>query len=341
MKIMIKSLLAAVMVAGAMSGQGALPRESHWSGDSVLQNESGRLKTFLWALPTGTDRFSVGIRDRNLHSEPKRKYGRAAAADSSPAQGVCAISENGDTLSVMLTVHRVENPLDADEEVVARVCMRRAGEGVIDETFSLSRGLMPRVSTTMSIRITADAYGISVEAGDRGLKKVAEYPGVSFYADSVGFILEPGAKVNRAAGAALGYDPLFLRDEKIADVAELGRRIATSADPLEGVWEHLDRQMDESLLRPGGEYRLMIAKTKEDTYNIYYLDGARINPGRWRAGMKKGELSMTSPGRYTLLWRDAEGEWMLHGLKAAMEEEGILSLLFPYHTSSVRLRRIR
>lgn len=320
---------------------GALPRESHWCGDSVLQNESAKSRTFLWALPSRTDRFTMGIRTRNLHSDPKRKYGRAKTTDYTPGQGLCAVSAAGDTLAALLMLHRLESPLETDDEMLLRVFMRRGGEMVLDRTESLSSGLLPKVSDIMSLRLTCEPSGIMIEAGEGALKPVAEFTGIIFKADSVGFILEAGAKVDRVTGTALSYDPLFPQDEKVADVAALLKRIDMSFDPLEGVWEYMDRQMDESLLRPGGEYQLLIVGSGDNIYDIYYAGGARVNPSRWRPGMKKGELRVMSPGRYILLWRDAEGEWMLHGLKGAMEDDGVLTLLFPYQTSSVRLRRMR
>lgn len=326
---------------GVLSVYGALPVESHWANGSVLENMTDNRKTWLWKLPSGSRRLTVGVRTRNLHAEPCKKYGRHKVTEYSPGQGVCALSASGDTLSVKLMVHRLQNSFDYDDEMVAHVYYSNKEGKLIDQIIPLTKGLFPQISNEMSIRVSFNNSGITVEAGNKEMKRVAEYESIGFAVDSVGFVLEPGAKVDKVVGSALSFDSTFPDNERIADLNKLRVHIDMSSDPLEGEWEYLDRQMDESLLRPGGEYRLLIVKDTGDVYSIYYVSGARVNPGQWRAGMMKGRLQMMSPDRYDLWWRDADGEWMMHGLKAAMEDENILALLFPYQASTVRLLRVR
>lgn len=334
-------LVLAFAGMGILSVDAALPKESHWRGESQLENSSPERKTWLWALPVSSQQLTVGIKTRNLHAEPYRKYGRKKADEFSPAQGVCVVSARGDTLLATLMLRRRQTPLDYDDEMMARIYRSKLGNIIFDETVSLSKGLFAAISNDMSIRVSFGNRLVTVEAGNRDMQTVAEYPDAGFVADSVGFVLEPGAKVDKVSGSALSYNPPFDADECIADVEKLREYIDTSDDSLEGEWEYMDRQMDESLLKPGGEYRLLILKDTDDVYNIFYVDGARVNPRQWQPGMIKGRLKVMSPDRYDLQWRDSEGEWMQHGLKAAMEDEGILTLLFPYQASTVRLRRIR
>ncbi|MDE6423478.1 MAG: hypothetical protein K2K95_08675 [Muribaculaceae bacterium] len=114
---------------------------------------------------------------------------------------------------------------------------------------------------------------------------------------------------------------------------------STSSDPLEGTYEIFDRTLDESLLRLGGEYKLAVVKN-HDRYDIIYIAGARINGNRWKTGMLKGILTPTSfDGIYNLKWFDSEGEPLSHSITAQSGYGGTLTLQFPYHSSTIRLRK--
>ena len=111
------------------------------------------------------------------------------------------------------------------------------------------------------------------------------------------------------------------------------------SDPIEGTYEIFDRTLDESLLRLGGEYKLAVVKN-HDRYDIIYIAGARINGNRWKTGMLKGILTPTSfDGIYNLKWFDSEGEPLSHSITAQSGYGGTLTLQFPYHSSTIRLRK--
>lgn len=138
-------------------------------------------------------------------------------------------------------------------------------------------------------------------------------------------------------------------DLKAARPANLSQRLdslaaGSSADPvsLEGVWRVLDRTLDESLLRLGGDYRLaMVDLDGGRTYSLVYLDGAKINATAWTRGMEKGRISQGAfENIFSLEWCDSQGAVMSHDLSASLDPETMtLTLLFPYQDSTVRLRK--
>ncbi len=114
-----------------------------------------------------------------------------------------------------------------------------------------------------------------------------------------------------------------------------------STDPIEGYYEIFDRTLDESLLKLGGKYKLAIVKN-HDRYDIIYLSGAKINGNRWKYGMLKGILTPTSfDDIYDLTWYDAEGEPLSESITAQSGYGGTITLQFPYHSSTLRLRKTK
>lgn len=127
---------------------------------------------------------------------------------------------------------------------------------------------------------------------------------------------------------------------KEEELFQLKQRLDDSEDPLEGIWVIFDRTLDESLLRLGGDYKLAIVKN-HDRYDIIYLEGARVNGNIWKPGMIKGHLLPTPfSGLYNLRWKDSEGKVLSNSITAQSGEGNTLLLQFPYHSSTIRLRRI-
>lgn len=117
---------------------------------------------------------------------------------------------------------------------------------------------------------------------------------------------------------------------------------STATCGLAGIWYVADRNMDEDLLRSGGDYRLRLRETDNGVIVIEYLEGAVTYAGRWKPGMVKGVLT-PSPAEdiYSLTWIDAEGKPMSHELTGAFDrDEMTLTLGFPYQKSTLRLKRL-
>lgn len=162
-----------------------------------------------------------------------------------------------------------------------------------------------------------------------------------FRADSIGVYLCPGTRLQpeelRLSTTRFHSDevPLWSDGELLDEYLE------GSSDPMEGYYAVLDRSMEESLLRMGGDYRLAIVRA-EDGYDLVYLSGARVNAGAWSPGMVKAHLSPSGIGGvWNVNWSDAMHRSLFHDIKAQLSaESGLLNISFPYQSSSLRLIRI-
>ena len=76
---------------------------------------------------------------------------------------------------------------------------------------------------------------------------------------------------------------------------------------IEGFWQQSFKQVLRTNIKMGGNYTLGIVHN-EDVYDIIYLSGATIYPGKWQEGSVKGRVKANQAGYYEGVWYDAEGE---------------------------------
>lgn len=120
----------------------------------------------------------------------------------------------------------------------------------------------------------------------------------------------------------------------------LSEYLERSEDPKEGYWMVLDRSLEETLLRMGGEYKLAMVKAF-DGYDLIYIDGARTSASQWRAGMRKAHLSQSGISNvWNVVWIDSEGKEIKNSVKGQFDASDILTIQFPYQNSSIRLSRV-
>ena len=118
--------------------------------------------------------------------------------------------------------------------------------------------------------------------------------------------------------------------------------LGESHSPIEGIWEYMDRENDSRIAQLGGNYRVgVVANSVQGGYDIIYLDGARVNAGKWHAGMRKGRLMPTIfDGQYRLEWYDATFEPISTDTYAELTQSALLTLQFPTLSASVRLSKV-
>lgn len=121
---------------------------------------------------------------------------------------------------------------------------------------------------------------------------------------------------------------------------ELIGHIADSADPMEAVWEYLDRDINTDEARLGGKYTIATVLAPYG-YDIIYLSGAENTPGDWEALDIKGKLINTAfEGHYDLEWVDATRHMADPEASATIGIAGeVLELNFPTLRSRLRFRR--
>ena len=107
----------------------------------------------------------------------------------------------------------------------------------------------------------------------------------------------------------------------------------------EGLWQYLDRDLNEKVLKIGGRYTVALLANSSGGYDIIYIGGAEVNADKWKIGMLKGRLLPTQfAGTYDLLWHDSDGKEFSLDVYAQFAE-GILTLFFPAQNSQIRFAR--
>ncbi len=124
-----------------------------------------------------------------------------------------------------------------------------------------------------------------------------------------------------------------------SDTALLRERLLNPVDRNEGLWEVYDRQLEETMLRSGGDYRLAMLRDGKD-YELIYVDGADKNPEIWRPGMVKARLVATPfDDVYDVVWLDAGMNPVPGDIKAQLIPPSLLSVSFVSRSSTLRLKR--
>ena len=102
--------------------------------------------------------------------------------------------------------------------------------------------------------INIDSSGWKLRGGNRNYKTMSEFLSEGFEADSIGYALWPGGKLDvdhiclETAGVSSGGFPHFGNTEDL--MAYLER----SSDSMEGIWGVFDLMLEDDRLRMGGDY---------------------------------------------------------------------------------------
>lgn len=184
-----------------------------------------------------------------------------------------------------------------------------------------------------AFQFSVDDVSWQLRGGNREYKEIVAGD-FSSKLDSIGFIVMPGGeiKVEDISISLTGTEDIKFSDNAFSDF--------DLTDEMEGEWGVFDMNIDEKMLKTGGDYRLAIKKSKDRAgYDIIYLSGAVTNVDKWKPGMIKGRiLPLPFDSVYDIEWVGASGK-TLKGIKAQKEGD-ILTLQFPSHASSLRLRKI-
>lgn len=193
-------------------------------------------------------------------------------------------------------------------------------------------------------RITRQGAQITLSGGHHGLKELMQFDAPDI-ADIAEFsFIKPAPKAITLQEAVIVIE----EDKEIAfiknpwtDTNLLYEYLEASDDPTEGYWMVLDRSLEESLLRMGGEYKLALVKAYNG-YDLIYLEGARTSASEWVPGMRKARLTPSGIDNvWNVVWTDAEGNEIKNSVKAQFENSSILTIQFPYHNSTLRLTKIQ
>lgn len=184
-----------------------------------------------------------------------------------------------------------------------------------------------------------------LRAGDRCYHTLLQLPEITWQPDTMVFIKNHGspATADYISLVSETFDPSLLAssgyDFADRDVRDSYLRRVT--DPMEGYWEIFDRSLEDTKLRMGGDYRMMIASVGAD-YAIYYMEGAIKNPDRWRQGDVKGKLTADAhKDIYDVTWLDPAGNPIEGEIKAQFTAPDLLTLQFVDQASTIRMRKAK
>lgn len=242
----------------------------------------------------------------------------------------------GDSVSVSVRQHEIEDY--AGSATALTVTLQHNNDCVSAEVTS---GFSTSGPNSWQLSVAGDVMTLSV--GNRHYNEALRLP------------LTPGPQ--SADGqcplilANRGRKPLLVTDvfmtrradrtPQPVDPAGYARALSHPSDPREGLWKVLDTEYDDSRLRPGGDYAVVLCADSEGGYDIALHSGAAVNPSMWRPGTAKGYLAGTPfDDIFDVMWIDAEGFPLTRGVKAQFESDHLLTLQFPHHGCTLRLQRV-
>lgn len=315
------------------------------SGAMTVACDSGAGERRMLLAGADCADMTIEIVAANRHSTPRGRWrivrdGRPCSV-TDPAWMIC-VSDSGSAPLTITVCKREREEYGGGGRPVTLLTARRADT----------------VLTTAEVCGGVDCYdGVNVWrllrsggmwtlcGGAAAVSELMSFSCEGLRGDSVGVEACPGAELVVHRVRCEVADRPAMTSRGTAEKAEAAAIRGESR--LGGVWRVLDRSMDESLLRLGGDYELAIVPADgknggDSGYELVYLSGARVSAARWKPGMVKGRLLPSGiSGVYDLIWVDAECRTMESGLKAQAGADGTLRLLFPYQASEIRLTRVR
>lgn len=185
-----------------------------------------------------------------------------------------------------------------------------------------------------SFQLSIDELRWQLSAGNREHKEIGSGE-LTERPDSIGFLVMPGGEIKVENISIIETGAGDVGVKLIPSVLEFD-----PTDELEGEWAIFDMNIDEKMLKTGGEYRMAIKKRSDtEGYDLIYLSGAVVNGDKWRPGMIKGHImSLPFESIYEIEWVGATGN-TLKGIKAQRDGD-LITLQFPNQSSTLRLRKI-
>lgn len=320
-------------------GRGYRPFVYATENGIVINNTTDSLQYDYYPLPFFTNEFNLKFRAKNLNGEPGKKYeyntrDGKRGKEQNPNWGFFITSQE-DTLLVRVTAGEKITPVESDP------CLN----------ISVFKGSLKRKERELQLTNSINPFSgdnlwelkfshgkVSIYAGDH---KQPEIYSSDFGKRITGFGFYAGWGANlKVSDIRMDYGskasslPSFSTDN-------LDDYFSKSEDPLEGYWTLFDRELEESLLKMGGNYTLACVKEDENDYNFIYIEGASVNSNEWHPGDIKMKMQSSNfPGIYNVEWVDSMKEKMAHEIKAQRGEGNTLLIQFPYQGSKLRLRKI-
>lgn len=263
---------------------------------------------------------------------------------TSPQWGVVFnMDERGNYCAVVLSCDNSAPYDDITDQRSMQVSLIKCEAGS-DDTVLASTTLTKGVSLEDDLNtvcVDVNERGVQVSIGKEELVQVLE-ASVTRPAGSVwvGYLVGAGSRVSIERAVLTIDNEQQVATSTLWTLDALDEYLATSADPIEGYWKYLDRDMEDKWLRLGGRYTLAVVRA-DDGYDLIYIDGAQVKKSQWQPCMLKGHITKTQfSGNYDLRWIDATMEPIEEDCYATVENGVILTLNFPIYKSQVRFAKV-
>lgn len=318
-------------------GRGYYPFKYATKEGILIENQSDTLQYDYFRLNVPSYEFHLDFRSKNINGSPSKKYpyynkkGQKISVGN-PHWGFFITTEK-DTFAITA---KGEEKVTAFEPVRAlKITLYNLVTGK-SESVSMKDKVNPYDGDNLW-NVTKKQGTIIIATGNHDINEVLKVPCNS---DITGFGFFAGW------GDTLKISDInVMTDEEEMEVTlypvdTLKYYLSQSTDPMEGFWTLFDRELEESLLKLGGNYTLACVKDGED-YLLIYIEGANTNSRAWKGGDLKARLIPTPfRGIYNVDWIDAMKEHLNQDVKAQESMGNTLLIQFPYQSSQIRLRKI-
>lgn len=343
------------IVTGILSMTQSAKADRHWNASRGFYPFGQKSDNTLIITNPGADtlhnltdagqsnQFTFSFRCTDLNNHPMRRYSytdtdNSRHRSSSPGWAISMKNNTGEPL--LITFHCHETDFNGESKRVMTV-QAEAWNSQSPPVVIASRQISSDIdlySNQNAFRIRKEGRRFVLCGGNREYNPLLEFEYDFGETDSIGFAVMPGGAIRpddiHLSSASEPGTGGFVTPES------LKRKIERSSDPATGYYALLDRSMNESMLRLGGDYLLAMVEHPQGGYELYYIDGASANASLWQPGMLKARLKPTRfPDIFNLEWIDAEGRTLHHDIKC-QREDNILNIAFPYHSSTMRLAKI-
>ncbi len=322
------------------AGRGYAPFRGATQEGVQVASETDKVVTDSIRFDTPMTGMRLTFRSDNRHAHPGKKYSYIDSQGHRrqtplPPWGVLLRDSRGNSVSMEIGAQETPEPDASRQMTILTLRQSPGGEVIHRRTFDGGKLAFHGESLW---QMTLDDGRLTVSGGQNEMNELITTAVPLCDAAVVGFTATPGGEMlfSDISAEATGMETAMTiwGDQELLD-----EYLSASPGGMEGYWEIFDRSLEETLLSPGGNYRLAIVKDR-DGYDIIYISGARVNGARWKPGMRKGRLTPTPfSGLFNLEWIDAEGEKMTESMTAQLGDGMTLTLQFPYHQSTLRLRR--
>lgn len=357
--ITLASLIATQAIAGAHyatthNSFGSIERIdgiTSIEGDMLLCNNTGfttRVVTDTTGITAG--QYRLQARMANEHNSPRHSY-RVTDSNGnkhnvhSPQWGIAFdIGDNiRDYWAVTMQCIDTDINNDITNHRYAHFTLLHYsnGKAQIIATQDIDRGInLSNGFNSIEVQVKPDV--VKVLAGENQLQTVMQInrPYTDTQSCRAGCYIGAGAKVKIERVVIDFKHETTIYRETGWTIETLKEHFQQSADPVEGFWQYIDRDMEERWLRLGGRYTLAIVAS-DSGYDLIYISGATTRSDLWHTGMLKATLTKTIfNNHYDLKWIDATHNPITQDAYGSIENGVLLTLKFPIYKSQFRLSKI-